>query len=80
MLGEYEIEGRLTVSYELADDEKIDNHYNFKTESNFPVYLSCESFSVLSKDVFKRHSFYKLHKENKRTLIYRMTRTVCFNQ
>lgn len=66
MLGKYELKGRLTVSYELAEDEKLENHYQLKSDSGYPMYFHGH---VISEN-YSSYTFYKLTKENKKSLQY----------
>lgn len=80
ILTSYELKGRITVSYELADDEKIENHYELKNEDGFPNYLSCEEITEFEGKGFRRHHFWKLVRVNKLTLVYQRIGQFYFNK
>lgn len=66
MLRKYDLKGRLTVSYQLAEDEKVENYYQLKSDSGYPMYFHGH---VISKN-YSSYAFFKLTKENVKSLQY----------
>lgn len=77
LLSNYEIKGRLEVSFVFADDEKIENLYELESENSYPNYL----FGHIVMGKFAEigsFSFWQIYKENKKTIEYRRVKYESF--
>lgn len=77
LLLNYEIKGRLEVSFVFADDEKIENLYELESKNSYPNYL----FGHIVRGEFSKigsFSFWQIYKENKKTIEYRRVKYESF--
>lgn len=82
MLSSYDLSnGSVQASYELAEGEEVEDFYSFFNEHNLPNYLACKKVR-LSDDgsTHTSHTFLRLKKENKVSLIYEELGTKFFNR
>lgn len=75
LLLNYEIKGRLEVSFVFADDEKIENLYELENTDGYPKYLYGHRISQSGYGLFQ---FWQIYKVNKRTIEYRSVREESF--
>ena len=75
LLSNYEIKGRLEVSFVFADDEKVENLYRLENAEGYPKYLYGHR---ISKSGFGLFDFWQIYKVNKRTIEYRCVRNERF--
>lgn len=77
LLSNYDIQGRLEVSFVFADDEKIENLYELESENSYPNYLF--GHIVMGEfDKIGSFSFWQIYKENKKTIEYRRVKYESF--
>lgn len=77
LLLNYEIKGRLEVSFVFADDEKIENLYELESENSYPNYLFGHIVSGKFSEIGS-FSFWQIYKENKKTIEYRRVKYESF--
>ena len=77
LLSNYDIQGRLEVSFVFADDEKIENLYELESKNSYPNYLF--GHIVMGEfDTIGSFSFWQIYKENKKTIEYRRVKYESF--
>lgn len=75
LLSNYDIQGRLDVSFVFSDDEKVENLYELESIEGYPKYLYGH---VISSYSYSSFHFWQIYKVNKRTIEYRSVRSECF--
>lgn len=75
LLSNYDIQGRLEVSFVFADDEKVENLYELKSAEGYPMYLYGHRISQSGYGYFY---YLQIYKVNKRTIEYRGVRSEYF--
>lgn len=68
LLSNYDIQGRLEVSFVFSDDEKVENLYELESTEGYPKYLYGH---VISSYSYSSFHFWQIYKVNKRTIEYR---------
>ena len=75
LLSNYDIQGRLEVSFVFADDEKVENLYELKSAEGYPMYLYGHR---ISQSGYGHFYYLQIYKVNKRTIEYRGVRSEYF--
>lgn len=74
MLRNYKLKGSINVSFNYADEEKIENRYSLYNEQGFPNYLYGTENHQYEIDgevhSYNMFSFWQLQKINKKTVVY----------
>lgn len=74
MLRNYKLKGSINVSFNYADEEKIENRYSLYNEQGFPNYLYGTENHQYEIDgelhSYNLFSFWQLQKINKKTVVY----------
>lgn len=68
LLSNYDIQGRLEVSFVFSDDEKIENLYELENTEGYPKYLYGHR---ISESGYGHPYYLQIYKVNKRTIEYR---------
>lgn len=71
LLSNYDIQGRLEVSFVFSDDEKVENLYELESTEGYPKYLHGH---VISSYGYSNFHFWQMYKVNKRTIEYRLVK------
>ena len=80
LIKNYNPQGSITCDYQLDEETELPkNFYNLKTESGYPRFLFSVS-KYLPIDAYNSYAYFQLVKENKKSLVYRMTESMRFEK